>query len=788
MAKLVNKSNKLDSNNFAVDINGSNDFNKILNEIKSKEQKRGTKIKNKVEKSVRSNQNVSGVIDDSDNFNNTTDNIKLAKLLEKDINKNTKMFNKNMKMLNKNKKKERQILKYKSEQSLVKNDLYDTPIFPRISSLILDHERKYKNSESSHNVNNSGKKAKRYNSYNNQFERHSIYDIYAQSLRKLSIEESSDILKNSDEEKLSFSKSLVKGKKNNNMNSNSSQISNNTFNASSCNFIETCESNISNEKRKMNHKKVKNVINDLNVNSSSVNSSSVNSSSVNSSSVNSSNVNDSNDTLFNSSKSNIVKNKNSKHFYNNNKRNIYNTEEINYNPHINSKKSNSSDSLFENSNITNGYEKCRTNISNKELKIKGGKKKEETKTERKERSEINAFSKRSYSNTYKHQDEGKGTNMDTFNEQCYIHSDNFSDKSVKEEQKNRSNKDETQHSIREDIILKTNIISKNEQEKNVNNENNICNKEGDNESLNNSNFLSTGNLYENEKLQTEKSEDDKKESNNLLLTNTKENRKNMNSNNEDILKKKDSKLRCLNINFFENSFENNKHNLEKKKIDKLKKNTGKEDISNYDKENITTTDSEYNISEKLNIPYEKFKNKNKLFSNLENNKHNKKLLNAINNENVLNIRKFLRFMKEIYIGFIGLQLIYFVTYLLFGSNHIYLIQLISLTCTIFSILDANYHGYLLNGLISLCIAIFLNIAILNNIIGFKSLQTNSVLKIITIINVAFLYLFSVVSFFIAYYIHRLHSLEKNNIKYVINKIESKAGSDITKKNKHIDLQ
>ncbi|GAB67433.1 hypothetical protein PCYB_114530, partial [Plasmodium cynomolgi strain B] len=143
---------------------------------------------------------------------------------------------------------------------------------------------------------------------------------------------------------------------------------------------------------------------------------------------------------------------------------------------------------------------------------------------------------------------------------------------------------------------------------------------------------------------------------------------------------------------------------------------------NYATSEITTTDSEYSIDEKLsiNMSYEDFKNKkqSEMLSVVQVSKSKEKLLKVVNSKHILNIRKLLRIMREFYIGFIGLQLIYFITYLLFGNNSVYLIQIVSISCTFFSLLDANYHGYLLNGFIDLFVAIFLNIAILEDISGF----------------------------------------------------------------------
>lgn len=202
----------------------------------------------------------------------------------------------------------------------------------------------------------------------------------------------------------------------------------------------------------------------------------------------------------------------------------------------------------------------------------------------------------------------------------------------------------------------------------------------------------------------------------------------------------------------------------------------------YTRSDITTTDSDSSINEKLNISYEIFKskNENKMFSIDQEKKNKDSLLKVVNSKNILNIRKILRIMRELYIGFIGLQLIYFITYILFGNNNVYLIQIISMSCTLFSLLDANYHGYLLNGFIDICIAIFLNIAILQNISGFKTLQSNDVLKNITISNIVLLYFFSAFSFLNSYFIYKLHSLEKKSINYVIRNIESKTEKNIKK--------
>lgn len=224
----------------------------------------------------------------------------------------------------------------------------------------------------------------------------------------------------------------------------------------------------------------------------------------------------------------------------------------------------------------------------------------------------------------------------------------------------------------------------------------------------------------------------------------------------------------------------NQHSLQKKSSSKKSKRSrkGKESIeqnlSNHDtKSTATTTDSDYSFNEQMNISYENFKlyNKNKMYYIINQEKKKNELLEALNTEKTLKLRKILRIMREFYIGFIGVQLIYFITTILMGMSNIYLIQIFSLSCTIFSILDANYHGYMLNGFINFIISILFTLACAQAIAGFEDLKTNSTLKNIAISNVVLLFLFSILSFVNGFYIYKLHSTEKKCIQKVINTIE-----------------
>lgn len=195
--------------------------------------------------------------------------------------------------------------------------------------------------------------------------------------------------------------------------------------------------------------------------------------------------------------------------------------------------------------------------------------------------------------------------------------------------------------------------------------------------------------------------------------------------------------------------------------------------SHNTKSNATTTDSDYSFNEQMNISYENFKlyNKNKMYYIINQEKKKNELLDALNTEHTLRLRRILRIMREFYIGFIGIQLIYFITIVLMGMSNIYLIQIFSLSCTIFSILDANYHGYILNGFINFTISILFTLACTQVISGFEDLNTNETLRNIAISNVVLLYLFSILSFVNGFYIYKLHSTEKKCIKKVINTIE-----------------
>lgn len=224
----------------------------------------------------------------------------------------------------------------------------------------------------------------------------------------------------------------------------------------------------------------------------------------------------------------------------------------------------------------------------------------------------------------------------------------------------------------------------------------------------------------------------------------------------------------------------NQYSLQKKSSSRKSKRSrkGKESIEqnlkNHDtKSNATTTDSDYSFNEQMNISYENFKlyNKNKMYYIINQEKKKNELLEALNTEQTLKLRRILRIMREFYIGFIGIQLIYFITTVLMGMSNIYLVQIFSLSCTIFSILDANYHGYLLNGFINFIISILFTLACAQAITGFEDLETNSTLKNIAISNVVLLFLFSILSFVNGFYIYKLHSTEKKCIKKVINTIE-----------------
>ncbi|SCO93262.1 conserved Plasmodium protein, unknown function [Plasmodium malariae] len=713
--KNLSKNSSTETDGLSVNINNSNDFSRVLHEIKLKQNEyEKKKSKKNTQPKIKSKN-----VNDSDKDNT---------ILKKESERNA---TKNKRNLSKNKSKEKYVQKQKSEQNIKKTNLYDTPIFPRINSLILDHEKEECNNAeySDNNKNAVDEKIKKSNS-NYKIEKHSIYDIYAHTLKKLSIEDKSDLLKANNAENYYINKNKISENKENNKNLHKSKISNNASDESSFNFTQTYDTIYSNtEAEEINHQK-------------------------------------DNDTKLHHTKQ-TKKDLVPSHL-NNDKRNYKDLEQFhNKNNSSNNGNFYNNDDLFENSHVIKEHDNYGNGDSHEEEHIRGIGKEQNAK-ERGRKSDKYEYGKEEYCDIYKGkekcrpQDIIKHSNMD---EQKLRENS----QSLDEKSKNKMNHPKSLAS--EDLKLRGNKNSKKDQMTYLANNSSYNEVEKENNYLNISDSLSIDYLHENEK--EEKKKNEMKNKHNETVN--KNNADNTMNNYPDSVYDEQNSVETSLKNFPEI---NMYHSVNDQLYQKKKKGYSKQNI-NYPKSDATTTDSDYSINEKLDMSYDHFKSKNKkkLFSIAEDWENKEKLLNVVNSKNILNIRKLLRIMREFYVGFIGLQLIYFITYLLFSNNSVYLIQIISISCTFFSLLDANYHGYLLNGFIDMCIAIFLNIAILQNIAGFKNLQSNDVLKNITISNVVFLYFFSMFSFLNGYFIYKLHSLERRNIKYVIQNIEYKTEKD-----------
>ncbi|ETW50656.1 hypothetical protein PFMALIP_01384 [Plasmodium falciparum MaliPS096_E11] len=644
--KNTNKNNNIQSDTLSVNINNSNDFNKVLHEIKKKEtqnDKRNNSSKRNVKPQIKTKK-------DNDTRNVT-----------KEYEKNNI---KNVRSLSNNKNNTTYLKKQNIEDDEDEKNIkfYDTPIFPYITSLILDYENDNKKPEPVSNVIESKEQIKRYNSHNKIERKNTIYDIYEKTLKKLSIQEENVVEKN--EEHLYNSKSLEHKKSTTSEGSKikssviNTNISNNSFDESSSNDISVIQQK--NHETKKDTKKPKQYhINDDTLRNDSNNS--------------------------NYDHNNTCESINSSNEYNNNYKNKVHIYENQKEKGENEKETQNMKQQQYNNNV------IKTNEKNHEV--------------------TNAF------------------------DDYYIDEEHFRQRSITIMQdKKKKKKNDRSYSLDSKSIISDELKEKN----------------------------------------NEKEDLKKKEiKNNEEKLNTNKNESNQNSSHENIYyQKKTSQNENINHSLNDQTYKiKKKKSYDKQYTQKL-----------YTRSDITTTDSDSSINEKLNISYEIFKskNENKMFSIDQEKKNKDSLLKVVNSKNILNIRKILRIMRELYIGFIGLQLIYFITYILFGNNNVYLIQIISMSCTLFSLLDANYHGYLLNGFIDICIAIFLNIAILQNISGFKTLQSNDVLKNITISNIVLLYFFSAFSFLNSYFIYKLHSLEKKSINYVIRNIESKTEKNIKK--------
>ncbi|SCN58758.1 conserved Plasmodium protein, unknown function [Plasmodium chabaudi adami] len=637
MMKNESKIIEKEMDNITVNINNSNDFNKIIHEIKSKQFYNESRKSSKMGKSKLITQKING----SDN-----DGTKMTNEFEAYMNK--RVPNKNRK------EKETTLHALKNDQSIRKRNLSDTPIFPRITSLILDHDKDNTNSDYSYKTKNTKDyKINRHDS-NTKIEKSTVYDIYAKTLKKLSIEG-----KNNEESYYNDNSNIIQEK----INRNRADLHTNESDASSHNSTSVYETKNSSIEKNRNNLKEKAIRNkDRNTKGRKKKKSDL---------IHRYNTNDSDNVNFNTSRGNDTKDS----YYNS----------------------------FENSNLSNEEYTYKDN---------DGTYKQKKKYKKKSKKE----------NTFYYTNEERDK---TYSNESSFSQENLSVKGNGNYRKGGNNNE-------------INNISENES------------------NLNDHSSLSIENLK------------DKEEGKNYNLIKKK---KKNSLNNSDNNSEKDGSPKSLKIGNEMNMY----HSLNDKIYKKRSTIYSRESLK-YDKSDITTTDSEYNMNDK----YQKYIKKQ--IPHIEDDYRNKeKLLNIVNSKNILSIRKILIIMREFYIGFIGLQLIYFITYLLFGSNSVYLIQIISISCTFFSLLDANYHGYLLNGFIDMCIAIFLNIAIIENIAGFITLQLNSVLRNITISNVVFLYFFSIFSFLNSYFIYKLHSLERKNIKYVIESIESKVDNDVKNK-------
>lgn len=167
--KNTNKNNNIQSDTLSVNINNSNDFNKVLHEIKKKEtqnDKRNNSSKRNVKPQIKTKK-------DNDTRNVT-----------KEYEKNNI---KNVRSLSNNKNNTTYLKKQNIEDDEDEKNIkfYDTPIFPYITSLILDYENDNKKPEPVSNVIESKEQIKRYNSHNKIERKNTIYDIYEKNTKKV---------------------------------------------------------------------------------------------------------------------------------------------------------------------------------------------------------------------------------------------------------------------------------------------------------------------------------------------------------------------------------------------------------------------------------------------------------------------------------------------------------------------------------------------------------------------------------------------------------------------------
>ncbi|SCO68278.1 conserved Plasmodium protein, unknown function [Plasmodium vivax] len=710
MVKSASKSNDTEIDDFSLNINNSNDFDRVLNEIKLKEFHHEKSKTRKHTKSKVKLKNVNDVENDMVSLNPQSD-------------KGTK---KNKRILSKNKGKEKlpqndvssmnapNVMNTPNAVNAQNSNLYDTPVFPQITSLILYHEKENNNSESSSSIKNAiNEKIKRHNS-NHKIEKHTIYDIYAKTLKKLSIEDESDVLKESDEGNFYFNMNKISDKRKGNLNFSNSNFSNNTSDVSSSNLIPTYQTKGSNVDKKINHQNEKDA------------------------------------KLREIKHSDRGAQPKQQRHHSKEKKTQKDLEQL---PRNEAPERDANfyydEETFNASHLNKERHSCKNggDSSDEKQNAKGMVKGKRAGGRERGRE----------SDKYEHE---RDTNGGTYKseQKCKL-------KGVSASVDLNLYLDEQPYA--RDAKLPADLLNTNESKSSA--KEYLTQKERD--YLNLSNSLSIESLHENVR---EETQGDEMGNEKCEIANTKgKDQVVSNYDDDNVYGAKGSIQTSLKDIPEINTYHSLNDLLHKKK----KYINGKPN-ENYATSEITTTDSEYSIDEKLNInmSYEDFKNKNQsdMLSVVQVSKSKEKLLKVVNSKHILNIRKLLRIMREFYIGFIGLQLIYFITYLLFGNNSVYLIQIVSISCTFFSLLDANYHGYLLNGFIDLCVAIFLNIAILEDIAGFKSLKSNDVLKNITLSNVVFLYIFSAFSFLNGYFIHKLHSMERRNIKHVIRSIESKA--------------
>ncbi|CRG93695.1 conserved Plasmodium protein, unknown function [Plasmodium gallinaceum] len=709
--KNINKSIHLENDDFSLNINNSNDFNQILDEIKLKQLQ---SEKEKTRKNAKSKIK--------------TKNEDKNKSHKKELKKNTMEYKEFLRKTRND--HDKYLRKYKSEEKIKKKIFDDTPIFPHIKSLIWDHENENRISECSYNVENTEDEKLKKNNSINKNGNYTIYDIYANTLKKLSIQDENKVLKTNKKGNLYINdKKILDNRKNNSseginkkksINLIKTNISNTSFDSSPYSIIERNESN--NSKKK--------------------------------------------ESVYDQKQEETKQKKSDRPNYNHsNNKNYIDMENFNNNYTTNNKLYNDN-SLVDKHNIIKDNNYSKDNFH--EERIKGKKKRRMEKEQELKEDEYE------YENENENEDEDNGKNKEKDqddSEDYYIEEENSYENSIKMEKNNKNNMNESSSLKSECFRSIGKEDSKKKQKMYKENSCKYNEIKKENDYLKTPFILSIECLDENEKHIVKKNEIKNK---NIEIMNLNNNNDTLNKYDGDTYYKSNSFLTPV-----KNSPDNNIHYSLNDRTHKKKMQNGKQGI-NYSKSEVTTTDSEYSLNENLNISYENFKakNKNKMFSMVDNGKNKKDLLKIINSKNILNIRKILRIMRELYIGFIGLQLIYFITYILFGNNSVYLIQIISISCTFFSLMDANYHGYLLNGFIDICIAIFLNVAILQNISGFKSLQNDNVLKNIAISNVVLLYMFSIFSFLNSYFIFKLHSLEKKSIKNIIRNIELRKEKDV----------